>query len=268
MLSHRHAGMSLIELLISMAIGLGVITAAVSFYTNSLRLGGGNLRMGHLSGELRAAMLYMTREIRRAGYSGVEPGSDLNDDGTVDGADLALLQHNPFSDLHDLSTGRYDADEPADSCLLFSYNLDAESEAAASPPLPYIGICEGCTPPAPYHLPPYDTGNMELQGFRLHDGALERRNGGVGGLDCRGVGDQWQDVTSSEIEIDTLRFAIDDQALNVRDPALPCATGLPCLHQRRVTVTLAGALAGDPATRVTLQETLSIRNAKYVPSAP
>lgn len=268
MLSRRPRGMSLVELLVSMVIGLGIITAAVSFYTGSLRLGGSNLRMGHLAAEMRAAMLYMTREIRRAGYSGLVPGSDLNGDGLVDASDLGLLHDNPFFRLHDLASGRYDAAEAEDSCLLFSYNLDAEDEAAASPALPYIGVCVSCTPPAPYQDAPYDTGNMELQGFRLRDGAIERRSGGVAGLDCTVAGDQWQDVTSREVVINELHFAIHSQGLNVRSPGSPCSSGLPCLYERTVDLRLVGSLAQDPTLSMTLEETIAIRNSKYVVSAP
>lgn len=276
-------GVSLVELMIGMAIGLAVIAGAVSFYTTNLKIGADNLKLGHLSGELRSAMLYMYREIRRAGYTGMEPGLDYDNDGDLDEADLEWLKYNPFFDKFDLQTGAATG-EASNTCLMFSYNLDAAIEMAGAPPMPKVGVCATCSLGssfAPYHVDnkPYDDDSMEIMGFRLSGGRLERRKSGTSGMDCVGNGDQWEDITSGEVEITTLQYSINTTALNVREPANPCESGKPCLYERSVGIVLEGRLLPlplnddgtvktDEVIKLRLDEEIKIRNSKYVESAP
>jgi prepilin peptidase dependent protein B len=263
----RQQGFSLVELMIGLALGMALLAGAVSFYTASLETGADNLKLGHLSGELRAAMLYMSREIRRAGYTGMAPGYDFDGDGHVDGGDLALLGYNPFFDRHDLTLGRYDSGEAADSCLMFSYNLDAARELAASPPLPKVDVCTSCMPASPYDSPPYDHDGMEIMGFRLRGGRLERRKGGMASLDC--TGGLWEAMTSSEVEITRLQFGIHTTELAVNDPAATtCISGTPCVQERSVALILAGRLVADPRIRLRLDDEVRVRNARYLSAAP
>jgi type II secretory pathway component PulJ len=263
----RQRGVSLVELLIGMALGLALLAGAVSFFSTNMKVGADNLKLGHLAGELRSAMLYMTREIRRAGYTGMEPGYDYDGNGSVDADDLAWLSYNPFFDNHDLTLGRYDSAEANDSCLLFSYNLDAAAELTDSPPLPKVDVCSSCTPSSPYDSSPYDDDGMEIMGFRLRDGQLQRRKGGVSALDC--TGDSWEAVTSDEIEITALQFTINTTELDVNDStATSCSTGNPCIYERNVLISLAGRLAADSSIQLQLDDEIKVRNSYYVSSAP
>lgn len=267
--SSRQQGFSLIELMIGLALSLTLLAGVVSLYTSNIKVGADNLKLGHLTGELRSAMLYMTREIRRAGYTGMVPGYDYNNDGVVDSDDLAELTYNPFFDNHDLTLGRYDAGEAADSCLMFSYNLDATAELADSPPKPKVDVCTSCSPGSPYNGTPYDEDGMEIMGFRLRDGLLERRKGGVSSLDCPGSGDSWEAVTSDEVEITGLQFTINKTELNVSDTsASTCTSGNPCLWERSVAISLSGRLVADNNIKLTLNDEIKVRNARYLSAAP
>lgn len=70
-LNHRHrsqVGLTLIELMISIALGLFVVGGVVYVTASTMRTNTQTLRSTHLNQELRAAMQMMTRDLRRAGY--------------------------------------------------------------------------------------------------------------------------------------------------------------------------------------------------------
>lgn len=68
--SRAESGISLIEILVSLAAGLIVLTAVVGVMTSSNQTNIDSLRMTRLNQELRAVMSLMTRDIRRASYLG------------------------------------------------------------------------------------------------------------------------------------------------------------------------------------------------------
>jgi len=67
--SGRQRGVSLVELMVGLAIGLIIIAAAASVYITSVRSGSDTLRSAKLNMELRGAMDLMVAEIRRSGYT-------------------------------------------------------------------------------------------------------------------------------------------------------------------------------------------------------
>lgn len=64
----QQKGFTLIELMISIAIGLLVTTAAVSMFVSLLYTNKTHLKNIRLNQELRSAMTAMTRDLRRAGH--------------------------------------------------------------------------------------------------------------------------------------------------------------------------------------------------------
>lgn len=68
--SREEKGISLIEILVSLAAGLIVVTAVVGVMVSSNKTNVDSLRMTRLNQELRAAMSLMTRDIRRDMYQG------------------------------------------------------------------------------------------------------------------------------------------------------------------------------------------------------
>lgn len=61
-------GFSLVEMLISLALGLIIIAGVLSFTVNSVASVGRNIGATRLMQELRGAMSVMSREIKRSGY--------------------------------------------------------------------------------------------------------------------------------------------------------------------------------------------------------
>jgi prepilin peptidase dependent protein B len=70
MSKHKQVGMTLIELLIAITLGLIVTAAVIGLFTSVLSANNTNLNEIRLNQELRAIMSLMARDIRRAGYNG------------------------------------------------------------------------------------------------------------------------------------------------------------------------------------------------------
>ena len=70
----KPTGFSLVELMISIVVGLVVVAGVISVFASAVKSHTDNLRMTRLNQELRTTMTLMTRELRRAGFWG---GTDL-----------------------------------------------------------------------------------------------------------------------------------------------------------------------------------------------
>jgi len=106
----RQAGLSLVELMVGLAIGLMIVGGATSVYVGAVRSGSDTLRSAKLNIELQGAMNMMVAEIRRAGYSNV----------------TTSLSNNPFT-----QTGTNMA-IPSASCILFSYDRNGNGTVDSS----------------------------------------------------------------------------------------------------------------------------------------
>lgn len=62
-------GLGLVELMISLAIGMIVIAGSLSMTSNTFGANASQMKMSRLNNELRMAMSNITRDMRRAGYN-------------------------------------------------------------------------------------------------------------------------------------------------------------------------------------------------------
>jgi type II secretory pathway component PulJ len=239
LMRRAQGGLTLIELLIGSTLGLLILGALLGLYANTVASSGAGLRMAHLQQQLRAALEVMGRDLRRAGYYGVAP----------DAATLALLRRNPFTDAddpdkaetqrNDLRIGHYQGGQPenAGSCILYSYDLDADGSVT-----------------------PSGTG-MERFGFRLRAGRLQMRFGGEP-FDC--TQGSWTTVTDDGVEITRLHFQLLGTPLHPLGGENTCVAGEPCLYVRAVQIELSGRLRADPEVRMELRERVRLRNDRYL----
>ena len=86
-LKRRNAGFNIIEVMVSMTVGLILMAGVTSMYGSMMRGNASAVKNATLSQELRALMEFMTREIRQAGFWGA---AAQNAD------DLSQLANNPF----------------------------------------------------------------------------------------------------------------------------------------------------------------------------
>jgi type II secretory pathway component PulJ len=68
-LSRTQSGITLIELMIAMILGLLVSGAIITIFITNVKSATENIKMIHLNQELRTVMGFMSDEIKRAGYS-------------------------------------------------------------------------------------------------------------------------------------------------------------------------------------------------------
>ncbi len=137
----RASGFSLVELMVSITVGLVVLAGVTTMFAHNVKAGGDTLKMARLNQELQAVMSLMTRDLKRAGYWG--NASFAIGSGTSN--------TNPFT----LDAPSNYGSEPANSCITFSYDRNGNGVETTSP-----------------------SGDDERFGFRRRSGAVETRQEG------------------------------------------------------------------------------------------
>lgn len=232
MIGHTQPGFSLVELMISITVGLVVLAGVTTMFAHNVKAGGETLKMARLHQELQATMSLMTRDLKRAGYWG--NASSAIGSGTSN--------TNPFA-LD--TTGNYSG-EPANSCITFSYDMDGDGN---------LDVGSGLAP----------TGDPdERLGFRLRDGAVQTRQSS-GGAACTAGG--WEGITdTAATEITRLTFVRSSIPVVITVPVLPCDISTTSkIDVRTVTITLEGRLRKDTAVSRTLRDTVRVHNDLYQP---
>jgi prepilin peptidase dependent protein B len=256
----QQTGLSLIELMIGLLVGLVIVAGGLSVFVTSVRGQADNIKLSRLNQDMRAMMDIMVRDIRRAGFVTSDPQTNLTS-----------LQNNPFfGPTTDIAVWDYDGSN--DNCIVYAYNRNDNS--------------------------PLTDDDDERLGFRLNDGGnLEMRRSGTTNENCDNDDDDWESITESEVEINGLTFGLAQTPLNVSsmiddgdddgipdgdsndnglcDPGEACNTctrdGSPdpaCLYVRNVTITLTGRLRDDNTVTQTITEQVRLRNDKYLAPIP
>jgi type IV pilus assembly protein PilW len=107
---HRHRGVTLIELLVGLALGLLIVAAALAWLATSLHEQRRLALEGRLTQDLRAAVELMARELRRAGYWGAATAG-------VATFGAGTPRSNPYAAL--------DVDAATGEAVAFRYSRDA-----------------------------------------------------------------------------------------------------------------------------------------------
>ncbi len=110
-------GFSLVELMISITVGLVIMAGVTTMFAHNVKASGDTLKMARLHQELQAVMSLMTRDIKRAGYWG--DASFSIGSGTSN--------TNPFT----LDAPSNYGSEPANSCITFSYDRSGDGNVTA-----------------------------------------------------------------------------------------------------------------------------------------
>jgi len=234
----KQAGLGLIELMISITIGLIVIAGVIQIFVSTLVGSREILDQARLESELNGIMHWMSNDIRRAGYWGAD-GQD---------ADWASGARNPFTE------GVNRINTPTNSCILFSYNLDNDEGNAS------IGFCEDCLSlPASFAAPVYEIDNMEMFGYRLVSGAVEAREGpenGDNAFSCT-VGD-WGPLSDSDV-VNITGLTFDLSFPDVATVTDADGTSLT-IETVQVVIQLDGELANDSSVSKSLSTTVRLGN--------
>jgi prepilin-type N-terminal cleavage/methylation domain-containing protein len=108
--NNRNRGFTLIELMVSLVLGLVVIGGVMGVFMSTYQANAQNIKSVRLNEEMRAVMSLMTRDIRRAG------ARDLAWQPSLLGTD------NLFANDVNWVVSRYDSTVPTTSCVLFAYD--------------------------------------------------------------------------------------------------------------------------------------------------
>lgn len=112
----KQRGLSLVELMIAMLLGLMLIGAVTSLFMSTLQSNRDLALIHQLEDELHATMDLMTRDLRRAGSNATPI--------------VSATMTNPFG----LDTPAAAAGEVANSCFTFRYDLDNDGALDAASP--------------------------------------------------------------------------------------------------------------------------------------
>lgn len=112
-LNKTQKGITLIELMIAILIGLIVLSATIGIFITSLKSNSDTLKMVRLNQELQAVMTLMTRDIRRSGYWGITTPGTVNA--------YAFNKNN---------------DVGVNTCIVTKYDIDGDGAAGGND---YIG---------------------------------------------------------------------------------------------------------------------------------
>lgn len=247
-------GMTLIELMIAILIGLIMTAAAITLYVNYLKNTRDNVALIKLNQDMRGVMDIMVRDVRRAGFVTTDPETNFT-----------CLQQNAFGNINirDSGSSTVVANGNPGSCLLYAYNRNNNIPA-------------GLTCNANAFLVAEDTDRF---GFRLSaDNAIQMKSSGdlASASNC-GSGN-WETITEPDVTYDvdfvmteseldmTQMFSDGVQVCNAGDDCNVCESGNQCLTIREVLITLEGSL--PDGTSQEIQERVRIRNDKYEDSHP
>jgi Tfp pilus assembly protein PilW len=219
-------GLGLVELMISVAIGLFLLAGLTDFLGRSLTSSGQNFRDARLTQDLNAAMELMTRDLRRAGYSSAAQGP-----GTAVSA-----PPNPFAVEAGAGAGDGGINLATAGCALYSYDVPATENGTRDV--------------------------TERLGFRLQGGAVQA---GTSATTCAvGNWQPVTDPTLSEITVLTFQYLDGAGAAAAPQGPFVAASGVTwAVCTRLIQITLTGRLVGNPNVTRTLTQSVRVRNDWY-----
>ncbi len=88
--NHKQAGLTLIEMMIALVLGLFVTAIIITVFSTNVRSSTENIKMIRLNQELRGAMALMVDELKRHGYSSLSTTEDFMQQLNYDAANNCL----------------------------------------------------------------------------------------------------------------------------------------------------------------------------------
>ena len=225
-------GMSIVELLVGVAIGLFILAGASALFvgnvTNSRRL----LLESRINQDLRATMDLVTRDLRRGAYWGNALA------GTLAVGSTSVTQPNPYAAVIASASS-------TSGQILYSYSRDPAEDNALD--------------------------STEVFGFRLTNGAVQMCFGGSSSTTCTNwqTLTNTDIVTISAFAITPTETSIDIRAACAKpctDTLL--APSCPRVQVRSYNIVLTGTSTTDSAVTRTLRSQVRVRNDAMAGSCP
>lgn len=270
MLSNRalgQQGMTIVELLVGLTVGLIVVGMVLSVYLTTLGTSGDTLKSSRLNQEMAAIMNIMINDIRRAGYANID-GPDWDGGGVNDYENLLEPTTNPFNqigstalEVRDTVTDVDQGSQADGDCIVYGYDAsggDADDDGDVRDDNEFFGF-------------KHNAADKSIMMRRAHDWV-----GGVAPNSCaNGTWERLNDENSTEIT--TLIFDLSDSTcVNSAEPdgvgaddidEADCYTTVPAVgsgvrtvERRDVQITLVGRLKEDTSVSARMVQRVSVRN--------
>jgi len=247
MLKTAHRGVSLVELMVAIAVGLLIVLGTTTFFLGSQASALENTGSLKLNGIMRSSLDFMGREISRAGYWESAPHFIGSIDRSSNPPQPDFAQINPFATL---AFQHFSADAPSDcqythpastssascNCLLFAYDHPGASADSGE-------LVRTVAP-------------GELTGYRLNGSQIEYKRSGTAFSCTEG---EWSALTPGLLQVTQLEFEPTDLR-PVTIPGSDGSTAVGQISKRSVTVRYSATLAGQTGEIKTISDSFDIRN--------
>lgn len=236
--SRRHeGGLSLVELLVGVAVGLVVLAGAITVLAKISFSGLENTRSMKLSQQVRENLDFIRRDLQRAGYVAAwQPGMDW----TNSAAKTAMAAEIAAFGTITLAGTCTDTDgDGANECTCVAYSYDDNEDGDQDAP-------------------------DELFGFQLNGTALQSGTG----VDCAGAG-TWSDISEGSVTITQLTFEIapeDSTNYEIEEGGVSeagCGAGDICYARRKIAVVMEAQLTADSTVTVSMRDEIKVKNDRY-----
>lgn len=229
----KQGGFDLIQLLVSLAIGLLITVAAISLYMTNMKMQATNTKMARLNQDARAMMDIMVRDIRRAGFITTD----------VEAVSPSIMTANPFTTA---TTDIFTPGGDGTDCIKYTYNRDYKDEAGS-----------------------IEVDDSDYFGFRLNNANLQMLNSisSANSTATPCANDIWQSITGSDVSISELAFTIVSSPVPSTSGSPPsCVSGLPCIVVRRVEIDLTAKITDESGSSIEqkLKGFARLFNDKYI----
>lgn len=232
----KQTGFTLIEIMISLVLGLIILGATISIYIASIRGSSDVIRSARLNYDLDSALSMMANDIRRSGYWG----------GAIAGSDPSA---NPFmqgnANLRILDSG---------TCIVYSYDADGNESVDTNE---YYGFkLNGAGI------------QMRLSGTADKTDCSSDANNSWESITIT-AGNQQIEITSLQFSLDA---PVTSKCLNVTT-GLPISPDSTCaaatsgistndwlVESRQINIVLRGRVAADTAVTKSLSQSVKLRN--------
>lgn len=220
----KQQGLTLIEIMIAMMLGLFIITATLAVYINTTRSSSDTIKSVRLNYDLGMTMSLMVNDIKRAGYwGGAVVGSNsltnpfmvtattVNTAASAAPNNVAPYNFTP-TDVNILNFTDTAGVVHTNGCILYSYDANGDSH---------------------YDDTPADTtytvnDTNEFYGFRVNAGAIQMRTTGTTTADC--TDGNWERITDENmINITDLQFSFVAMAAQAATTTAPIHAAYPAL---------------------------------------
>jgi prepilin peptidase dependent protein B len=247
------AGLTITELMITIALGMSVISSVLVGYLATYTSSMNTLAGSKLSQELGTMMSVMVSEFRRIGYTSNIKSANFPTDNAFSVVDMTAMEvfNNMTSNTQQSATG-------SGSCIVYAYDRDEDGVVDAA----------------------------ELSGFRLNAGTVQMRTAGntADPDTCATTDNTWVDLTDPGlVTVTELTFDLAGSVcLNTREPnnadddadgtidnaeEVDCYDDVPAassgditVETRQIAITLTGELTNDAFVNMTLTQNVRVRN--------